>query len=199
MVRAWDVDGIIAKFNSAFINLIKEQTGIELPPESDTYPDTWSYHRAAGVTKEQDQVLWNHIMEGDFWETLDHYPEAPAALALIRECRSKGDHIYFVTSRPGQYAKHLTEFWLDNLGYECPTVLISSNKGPVCKGLGVEMFVDDKPENCIDVALSCSRAQVYLLDAPYNRKVLYLPTNVTRITSILDPRLYSEAPRAVAA
>ena len=201
MVRAIDCDGVLADFNTPFIALVKEQTGIELPAPSATYPNTWNYHRAAGVNAKQDAQLWAYIKESDFWETLPPTKDCAAAIARLRECRGEGDEIYFITSRPGKYAKHLTEFWLDAQGYECPTVLISSDKGPVCQGLEVDVFVDDKIDNCNEVADCCDDARVFLLDAPYNRdesRILF--ANITRITSLHDPRLYSlEVPNVVAA
>lgn len=195
MIRAFDLDEVLAEFNAPFCKLITDQTGIVLPPVGPAYPTVWDYHLAVGLTPAQVDNLWKHVKETDFYETVKPLPDAPAALAMIRTCRSNGDAVYFITSRPGDYAKHLTEFWLDALGYECPTVLIASKKGPVCQGLGVNLFVDDKPENCWEVAAACPKAQVFLLDAPYNRgtdATWCEHNNITRIHSILDPRIYAQ-------
>ncbi len=127
-------------------------------------------------------------MDGLFWVELEPLPECHAALAMIQEQQEQGDIIYFITNRPGKYAWHLTNDWLVAQGYRNPTVLIASDKGSVCKGLGIEMFVDDKPENCWEVALACPNAQVFLLDAPYNRHAVGWPP-IIRVSSILDPRI----------
>lgn len=191
MTRAYDLDGVICAFCSAYRELIVSECGLEIPPISETFPTIWRWDKAAGVTNRQNNALWKIIKEGDFWETLEPTSEGLAALARIREQRTQGDHVYFITSRPGKYAKHLSEFWLDAHGYECPTVLISSAKGPVCQGLEVEMFLDDKPENCLEVSLACPQAQIFLLDAPYNRNtgIEESRPNVTRVKSILDERI----------
>lgn len=199
MVRAFDMDGVLADFDNAFRDLIKDQTGIELPVISSIYPDVWSYHFAAGVTQEQNDQLWKTIMEGDFWETLKPLPDCPAALAQLRERRGEGDSIYFVTSRPGRYAKHLTEFWLDAQGYECPTVIIANGawqKAAVCKGLEVGVFIDDKWDNCLAVSAALpSTTQVYLLDRPHNRQTLSSRELVSRVGSVLDPRVIGATER----
>lgn len=202
MVRGFDLDGVICAFHKAFHELIEQQTGIKVRPISDTYPDKWDYDREIGMSDAEFKAVWEHVAETDFWETLEPTVDGAKALALIREGRSEGDQVYFITSRPGTYAKHLTEFWLDAQGYECPTVLMANKKGPVCQGLGIELFVDDKPQNCWEVAAACPKAQVFLLDAPYNRgtdATWCEHGNITRIHSILDPRLYAQETALVAA
>ncbi len=187
MIRAFDIDGVLADFNSAYRVLIIERFGIELPPISDTFPEVWRWDKAAGLTNKQNNILWEHIKESNFWANLEPTPQGGEALAHLWDLRYAGDHIYFITSRPGGEAKWQTECWLEDHGYGGATVLMSSDKGSVCKGLGVEMFVDDKPENCLEVALDCPKAQVYLLDAPYNRG--FNNQLFKRVSSILDPRI----------
>lgn len=189
MNRALDLDGLYSDFNTAYRQLIGEQTGKWLPEISNVYPTKWNYHEDAGLTKEELEGVWNTIKNTDFWETLKPYPEAASSLTLLRELRGEGDNIYFITSRPGKYAKHLTEFWLDAQGFECPTVLLSTQKGPVCVGLEIDIFVDDRPENCQDVMAFCgSSTKVFLLDRPYNREFDH--PRISRVMSLMDPRLY---------
>ncbi len=140
--------------------------------------------------------MWQAIMEGDFWATLDPLPGAREVLAGLARQRDAGDDIYFLTARPGRYAKQFTEWWLEGQGYDCPTVLISRDKGSVCQGLKVEFFIDDKPENCREVKAYCPRTEVFLLDRPHNRSFVVTPF-ATRVQSILDPRLL-EIPQDVA-
>lgn len=169
MVRAWDIDGVLADFNNAYRDIILELTGLELPPITNDYPTKWNYHEDVFITKKDLNKVWNYIKTTSFWEKLKPYPECREALIGIKEQRLNGDDIYFITSRPGRYAKRQTERWLQSQGFSDPTVLISSNKGPVCAGLGVDVFIDDKPENCEEVALACPNSDVFLLDRPYNR------------------------------
>lgn len=178
-----DIDGCIADFNTAFMALIYKQTGIALPPVSLTYPDVWSYHRAGGVTKEQDHALWAEIKDSAFWATLPALAGAQATLALLQDMRYAGHHIYFITSRPGEYAKLLTEDWLVQHGFRNPTVLIANRKGPVALGLELDVFIDDKIENCIDV-LEAGVDHVFLVNRPYNST--FSRSRIWRVPEALD-------------
>lgn len=162
-------DGVLADFNSSFIALIKQQTGIELPPVGPNYPDVWAYHRAGGVTPAQDKLLWKHIKTSGFWDTLDALPSATEAIQRLDVLRYSGADVYFITSRPGNFAKYLTEGWLMRHGFRYPTVLICNSKGPVAAGLELDAFIDDKTENCLDVARARELCRVFLVDAPYNK------------------------------
>lgn len=169
MKLGFDLDGVLADFNTAFIELIRQQTGIVLPRPSATYPDVWNYHVAGGVTPEQEIALWNTIGHSQFWGTLHAYPETLEVLDKLTKLRFEGHDIYFVTSRPGEKAKFLTERWLSLHGMNNPTVLVTSDKGPVVQGLGLEAFIDDKPENLTEIDKASPSTRLYLYDAPYNR------------------------------
>lgn len=199
-----DMDGVLADFNTAFIALIKDTTGVELPPPSDSYPSVWNYHREpGGITEEQDKALWTHIMYSPFWLTLRPLKGAEVALDELNRRAGRGDEVYFITTRPGRDAKALTEGWLQWYGMENPTVLISGDKGSVAKGLGLNVFIDDKPENCNEVLDETTvwepigglqdccliyhpnyRTRVFVMDAPYNRQLDR--DGITRISSVLE-------------
>ena len=173
MIVGVDVDGVVAAFNPGYIALVKEMTGVELPPESDTYPDTWYYPQAAGVTKEQDKELWKHIrFSKDFWFNLKPYPDAVGVLVRLKWL---GADIYFVTQRVGDAAKRQTERWLHKSGFPEPTVLVTGSKGAVCKALSITHYIDDKIENCEDVRDTSPNTKGYMLKRPWNKPVDGVP------------------------
>lgn len=186
-----DIDGVLADFNTSFIHLVKQQTGIQLPPVSDTYPDTWSYHRAGGVTEKQDNALWEFIKTSSFWGQLLPMKGALDALERLNSLSVDGHDIYFITARPGKLAKFFTDLWLQRHGMVFPTTLVTSNKGPVVVGLGLDIFVDDKPENNLEVLTHCELAKVrapwvYLVDAPYNKWATNAKDYGVRVASLMD-------------
>lgn len=193
-----DIDGCLADFNQAFINLIVKETGVDLfPPRPFDIP-TWHYPQLYGYTnKDHLNKVWDIIGESEtFWQTLQPYPETLEAIMQLYGRILAGDDVYFITTRPSKNnpsAKHQTERWLMNqtIGQLSvwadfyPTVLVTGDKGPIAKALNLTHFIDDKKENCIDVALASTSTKIYLLDRPWNR----LGDNLfgaIRIGSVLD-------------
>ena len=65
-----------------------------------------------------------------------------------------------------------SELWLKRHGMDIPTVIIAHQKGVLVRELGLDVFVDDKPENneaVIDASREYAhKTRVYLPDHPYN-------------------------------
>lgn len=164
-----DIDGVLADFNTSFIRLIREVTGVQLPSPSDDYPDRWNYTKNV-LSREQEDKVWKKIKTTKFWVTLDPLPDCGTVLRQLHG----GEHeVYFITTRPGTRAKWWTEGWLFEQGCALPTVLIadtSDSKGRLARGLGLDVFIDDRPSNCIEVHLAMpDHCDVYLVDRPYNQ------------------------------
>jgi len=184
-----DLDGVLADFNSTFIALIKQMIGIELPPVSDTYPDCWSYHRAGGVTKQQDAVLWAHISDPTvrFWRRLGELPGATMLRDLSDMMDARKVVVYFITTRLGASAHQQSMTWLAAHGFRAPVVLIAGSedaKGKLALGLGLDAFIDDKPENCIQVKLQSPSTKVFILNAPYNKTLAF--DGITRVWHVRE-------------
>ena len=167
-----DLDGVLSSFNEAFIPFVKERTGVELPPLSENYPDTWNYHTDAGVTPAQDAELWKAISESfNFWLRLKPLPESVELLKKLAVLETQHDY-YFITSRPGATAKFQSEAWLVKW-FTLPTVLIAKAKGPIAKSLKLDLFIDDKPENCNEVVDATDGKCIVLMpERPYNRNII---------------------------
>jgi len=178
-----DIDGVLADFNKSYKELIERESGLTLPPLSDDYPDTWYYERAAGVTREQEAKVWEEIKSTQFWGMLQPLNGAVTALQHLNAMRFAGHHIYFITARTGKMAKFYTEMWLMFHGMNLPTVLIADQKGGLVKGLQLDVFVDDRPENIEDVWRVSSKTRLYLINQPWNRGVA-LPGRVHRVPNI---------------
>lgn len=130
----FDIDGVLADFNTSFIALIPEVTGRNLFPAG-YWPQTWDYPQALGYTKEEVSAVWEVIKQGGtFWNELPPLPD----IYVLRDwlcsppINSEYHEFYFITSRMGKSVKLQTEDWLDSY-IDAPgnTVLISSEKGAI--------------------------------------------------------------------
>lgn len=127
-----------------------------------------------GYTKEETSAVWERIKQGDtFWRGLDPLHD----MATLKDWYeltaplpegSAFHEFYFITSRMGKNVKLQTEEWLEEFLWPGQTVLISSEKGALCKALQLDYYVDDRAENIMDVELQSPTTKAYLLNQPWN-------------------------------
>ena len=115
------------------------------------------------LSARQQQMLWRAVRERqNFWETLDEIE--PGALArLAGLVRDRKWEIIFLTSRPetkGDSAQLQSHRWLAAHGFPTPSVfVVHASRGKIAAALQLDVIIDDRPENCLDVAIdSAARA-----------------------------------------
>jgi hypothetical protein len=67
-----------------------------------------------------------------------------------------------------------------NFDIPYPAVFVSNEKGPMAQALQYDYFIDDKPENCIDVKKALPNCKVFLVSLPHNSK-FDAPFNTQRV------------------
>src|SRR5207253_11422257 len=107
------------------------------------------------LTQRQQNRLWRHV-EGieDFWRSLKEIePGMVARLATLATERRW--EIIFLTRRPqtaGATAQVQTQRWLEAAGFTLPSVyVVQGSRGRIAQALGLDVVVDDRLENCLDV------------------------------------------------
>lgn len=195
-----DVDGVLARFDTKFIDTFCKITNKDLFPPRPFDPPCWNYPELYGYSNTECAAVWDHIKKSYFfWQTLPDYPETKEALWQLYGRILAGDDVYFITTRPSSgtaTAKAQTERWLQaRVGANFnPTVLVTGEKGDACNILDIDVYIDDKWENCTDVA--CAEDEnaknigvtVYMVDRPWNRDYQHLaPTyGIKVVKTILD-------------
>lgn len=180
MRLGFDLDGTVADLHSALARearlLFPEIDPAVLP--SSAAPDAGlpdeqadrgpAASRAAevsinGLSSRQQNEMWNAVCAREnFWETLDEIE--PGSLArLYRLVQERRWELIFLTSRPetnGDTAQAQSHRWLRAMGYQTPSVfVVHGSRGKIAAALGLDVLVDDRPENCLDVAIdSTARA-----------------------------------------
>lgn len=167
-----DIDGVLADFNSSFIQTVIAVTGEDkFPPRPFDIP-TWHYPQYFGYSEEvmdyKKGPVWAAIFENpSFWSSLIAYPKVPLFLLILAS--DTVHDFYFITNRDGIQVKNQTERWLNAKGFPRPTVLISGAKGLCAQALKLDVYVDDRWENCLDVKEKSPSTRVFILDRPWNR------------------------------
>lgn len=184
----FDVDGVLARFNHAYANVLISTSGVNKfgePAETiftDTEPNEWCYDKAAGYTKEERNAAWDNLCADPLFWLMLPMTRDEASLRHRAHCLTKLNDVYFITNRSGVNAKWQTEIWLErNFGIRFPTVLLSATKGAVCRALSLDCYIDDKAEN-IHSVVGLASTRAYLLDKPYNRT--FIGNTHTRVSSL---------------
>ena len=118
------------------------------------------------LTSRQQRQLWEAVRaRSNFWESLSEIePGALSRLyALTQERRWE---VIFLTSRPetaGDTAQSQSHRWLAAQGYLSPSVfIVHGSRGKIAAALQLDVLIDDRPENCLDVAID-SKARPILV------------------------------------
>jgi phosphoglycolate phosphatase-like HAD superfamily hydrolase len=136
------------------------------PAESDPVPDAAPVVAQLNMTSRQQRRLWRHVESiENFWEGLAELEpgviQRLAALASERRWE-----IIFLTKRPetaGATAQVQTQRWLESKGFTLPSVfVVQRSRGRIAAALGLDIVVDDRPENCLDVVVD-SKARAILV------------------------------------
>src|SRR2546428_969126 len=118
------------------------------------------------MTTRQQRRLWKHVESiENFWLTLEELePGVIQRLAAIAAERRWG--IIFLTKRPqtvGVTAQVQSQRWLESRGFTLPSVfVVQGSRGRIAAALGIDIVVDDRPENCLDVVVD-SKARAILV------------------------------------
>lgn len=118
------------------------------------------------LTSRQQQQLWDHVKTiENFWTSL---PELePGIIARIaKSALDRRWEIIFLTTRPstaGELVQMQSQRWLEAHGFQFPSVfVVQRSRGKIAEALHLDAFVDDRPENCLDIAVE-STAKVILV------------------------------------
>ena len=118
------------------------------------------------MTARQERRLWHHVETiENFWEGLNELePGSIERLAAIATQRRW--EIIFLTKRPktaGLTAQVQSQRWLKSKGFELPSVyVVQGSRGLIAASLGIDIVVDDRPENCLDIVVD-SKARAILV------------------------------------
>ena len=133
------------------------------------------------LTSRQQSQLWERVAAiENFWSTLPE--QEPGIIARIAEtARSRRWEVLFITTRPpsaGDTTQRQTQQWLHAQGFPLPSVfVIRGSRGKLADALQLDAVVDDRPENCMDVAIDSKAKPVLVWHGPLDT----VPAGVRRM------------------
>ena len=129
-------------------------------------PDTVPPLLRLNMTSRQQRRLWRHVESiENFWQTLEE-TETGIIQRLAAVAADSRWEVIFLTKRPqsvGATAQTQTQRWLQSKGFPIPSVfVVQGSRGRIAAALGLDIVVDDRPENCLDVVVD-SKARAILV------------------------------------
>jgi hypothetical protein len=224
---AFDLDGTIADMESALQreaeklfgpNMQVRPAGIDHPdapasvddvaddPTKEVSRDEKKAEKKQVLSGRQLRQLWEHVAGIDnFWMTLiEIEPGSVARIAALRNAHKL--EVMFLTQRPdtaGEITQLQTQRWLEAHGFELPSVFVlRGSRGLAAAALQMDVVVDDRPENCLEVVTE-SKARPLLL---WREPIELLPPGAKRfgieaVPSVIEAlrrieTMISNAPKA---
>ena len=183
---ACDLDGTVADMDSALqreaerlfgpgVNLhaaagerleSAEDVEGQMDTDSDVPPAVITSPLGRPLTPREIRRLWQHVSTVEnFWMSLGEVePGAVSRLATL--AAQHRWEIIFLTQRPGSAGDTTqvqSQRWLRAHGFELPSVMVMrGSRGRVATALSLDVVIDDRPENCLDV-IADSKAKPFLI------------------------------------
>jgi hypothetical protein len=155
----FDVDGVVANFNKTF-----RETAAKIDEGAGSHNRSDPAGRA--LAADAMKRVWDHIgRTAQWWLQLEAY-EPDQIERLYKTSRERRWEVYFMTTRPssaGETTQFQTQWWLECHGFPMPSVLtVPGSRGDAANALKLDIAVDDRLTNCVDI-IAASRAKAVLL------------------------------------
>jgi hypothetical protein len=192
-----DCDGVQFNFNKAYGELIRKLFGTHFPSVVEEEVPHWNWSEWHPAGGELIDKAWSAVPDVEnFWETLETI-KLPHIQYMVEKLNNHPKvTVYFITARiptKGNTVVKQTINALTKLGWKDPQVIVSFSKGPLASALNLKFFIDDRAENCADVAMHNRGTKVFILDKLHNRVLqdryfgIHRVTNLTEFTdAVLD-------------
>ncbi len=172
---AFDLDGTLADLDAALGTLAdgpssRFEAEAQPPEAAPLSPEEEQVEpaRVRALSPRQQRELWKRVRATEnFWESL-----AETEPGIVARIQTAADalrwEVIFITQRPrvaGDTTQRQTQRWLARHGFEWPSVFVldaGASRGKLASALSLDVVVDDRSENCLDVKLE-SGARAFLV------------------------------------
>ncbi|HJO45566.1 MAG: hypothetical protein QF560_15565 [SAR324 cluster bacterium] len=169
----FDVDGVVLDFESSFIKVVSNYFQLEVPENYQT--ENWFFSDL--LTSEQVQEGWDYFLKCSEFENM------PPLVDPHQFNRIFGAYpVHFVTNIPPDCLDRRQRN-LKKIGYQftsahCAGFVQYDGHPPQTKADVIQnlledheqfLFVDDHPDNCVNVHESFPEAEVWLMTRPHNQ------------------------------
>ena len=211
---AFDLDGVLANMDATVARetaevlghaAVTDRSAPASPPdtESEDQPGDSTADGARRLTRSEQRDVWKRMRRIDnFWESLDEIEPGIVARLWTLAQERRWD-VVFLTSRPdanGHAVQLQTQRWLQRHGFLMPSAcVVRGSRGKIAAALGLDIVIDDRPENCVDVVADSTAGAILILrksDARIAASATSLGIRVLgSVAECLDVLISSDLPR----
>jgi len=183
---AFDLDGVLADLHTAF-----SEAAVQLFPELDrralaaptigASPDDGAQDgvkeapdlaaiSGLPLSRRQSEAVWDLLgARQNFWQELAEI-ESGAIKRLAALADERRWEVLFITSRPksaGVTVQRQSQEWLQRMGFPMPSAyVVHGSRGRVAAALNLDVVIDDRPDNCLDVVLESKAGAILIWRGP---------------------------------
>ena len=183
---AFDLDGVLADLHTAF-----SEAAVQLFPELDrralaaptigASPDDGGQDgvkeapdlaaiSGLPLSRRQSEAVWDLLgARQNFWQGLAEI-ESGAIKRLAALADERRWEVLFITSRPksaGATVQRQSQEWLQRMGFPMPSAyVVHGSRGRVAAALNLDVVIDDRPDNCLDVVLESKAGAILIWRGP---------------------------------
>jgi hypothetical protein len=194
---AFDMDGTLADMHRVLRDEAVRLFGDTPPSPQGAEPQVAADEAKRGavigaefkLSRAQHTQLWEHVRGiENFWNELPEIEPGIVARLAALASEHRWD-VVFLTTRPvvaGQTVQRQTQRWLVAHGFALPSVfVVQRSRGRIAEALELDAVVDDRPENCLDVALDSKATAILIWPAGSDR----VPLGVDRLSVRVVPTI----------
>lgn len=149
-----DIDDTIANTEEYIFSVAKDYIESVLKRKFEYYPEEKSYHKMYNCSRKDIYSFMRHFSKKQLLSNVTPFSNAKKIINMLKE---EGHEIYFITSRNRTLAWdifNLTENWLKKYNFNYDKLIVGiRKKGKTCKKNKIDLFIDDNPNQCLDVSM----------------------------------------------
>ena len=196
----FDVDGVLLNFERAFVQWLNDHQGLGLPEDYET--TSWYFEEV--MPEEECKNAWHHFLGSDDAARMQPYVD-PAHFNTLTANRA----VHLLTNFPhSSWEKRMQN--LQAIGFKYDSVHHcgfnsfdsgdTPSKSEVITRLlqpgEAGLFVDDHPQNCLDVVRNCPQVEVWLMSRRFNQGFEHPQIHRARDWSSVTGRIGNGADRS---
>ncbi len=145
-IFGFDIDGVLTYEgqgnNNIWVKYLQKFLGEKIEIKNNSYDFCEAF--------ELSQETLNEFLDKHLEEIYASVPRAPKADEVLSKLKSENYYIVLITARDKEF-RNLTEKWLKKHNIIYDKLFHESNKAKIADKMGLELFVDDKKENIIEL------------------------------------------------